>query len=125
MCEVVTGLYRIFDYISSSIWTDLESPKINDKDVPAVKHFKKQVSQDLTEHFEIDEECIASSTPFPCTAVDPQYSSLKFATNEQRITAHETILQRLNEFHLQWNLLIRTLENVDTCIIHTPSCGPK
>ena len=26
---------------------------------------------------------------------------------------------------IQWNLLIRTLENVDTCIIHTPSCGPK
>ena len=26
---------------------------------------------------------------------------------------------------LQWNLLIRTLENVDTCIIHIPSCGPK
>ena len=25
---------------------------------------------------------------------------------------------------VQWNLLIRTLENVDTCIIHTPSCGP-
>ena len=26
---------------------------------------------------------------------------------------------------VQWNLLSRTLENVDTCIIHTPSCGPK
>ena len=26
---------------------------------------------------------------------------------------------------LQWNLLIRTLENVDTCIIQTPSCGLK
>ena len=74
--------------------------KIDGKDVPAVKHFKKQVSQDLTECFEIDEECIASSIPFLCTAVDPQYSSLKFATNEQRSTAHETIL-RLNEFHFQ------------------------
>ena len=26
---------------------------------------------------------------------------------------------------LQWSLLIRTLINEDTCIIHTLSCGPK
>ena len=26
---------------------------------------------------------------------------------------------------IQWNLLIRTLENMDTCIIHTLSYGPK
>ena len=75
--------------------------KIDDKDVPAVKHFKKQVSKDLTERFEIDEECIASSIPFLCTAVDPRYSSLKFATNEQRSTVREAMLQRLNEIHFQ------------------------
>ena len=45
--------------------------KINDKDVPAVKQFKNQVFQDLTEHFEIDNEYTASSIPFLCTAVDP------------------------------------------------------
>ena len=26
---------------------------------------------------------------------------------------------------VQWNLLIRTLEDMDTCIIWTPSYGPK
>ena len=75
--------------------------KIDDMVVPAVKHFNKLVSQDLTEHFEIDEECIASSIPFLCTAVDSRYSNLKFATNEQRSTAHEAMLQHSNEFHFQ------------------------
>ena len=43
----------------------------------------------------------------------------------------ENILLRVRDnamyiaIQLQWNLLIRTLENVDTCIIQTPSCGPK
>ena len=75
--------------------------KIDDKDVTAVKHFKKQVSKDLTERFQIDEECIASSIPFLCTAVDPRYSGVKFATNEQRCRAREAMLQRLNEIHFQ------------------------
>ena len=30
-----------------------------------------------------------------------------------------------NKHHIQWNLLIRTLENKDTCIIHIPSYDPK
>ena len=60
--------------------------KINDKDVPAVKQFKNQVFQDLTEHFEIDDEYTASNIPFLCTAVDPPYSRLKLGTSEQRST---------------------------------------
>ena len=55
----------------------------------------------MTERFEIDEEYIASSIPFLCTAVDPRYSSLKFATSEQRSTTHEANLQRLKEFDIQ------------------------
>ena len=43
-------------------------------------------------------EYIASSIPFLCTA---RYSSLKFATGEQRSTAHEAMLQRLKEFDVQ------------------------
>ena len=96
--EVNTSSSIIYPVLHGLIRNHL---KINDKDVPAVKHFKNQVSQDLTERFEIDEEYTASSIPFLCTAVDPRYSSLKFATSEQRSTAHEAILQHLKESHFQ------------------------
>ena len=96
--EVNTSSSIIYQVLHGLIRNHL---KINDKDVPAVKHFKNQVSQDLTERLEIDEEYTASSIPFLCTAVDPRYSSLKFVTSEQRSTAHEAILQRLKESHFQ------------------------
>ena len=100
--EVNTSCSIIYPVLHGLIRNHL---KINDKDVAAVKHFKKQVSEDLTERFEIDEECIASSIPFLCTAVDPRYSSLKFATSKQRSTAYEAILQRLKEFNFQSNTI--------------------
>ena len=56
------------------------------------------MTKDLTERFEIDEEYVASSIPFLSTALDPRYSSLKFATSEQRYVAHETIMERLSKF---------------------------
>ena len=56
------------------------------------------MSKDLTERFEIDEEYIASSIPFLCTALDPRYSSLKFATSQQKYAARETILECLSTF---------------------------
>ena len=33
--------------------------------------------------------------------LDPRYSSLKFATSEQRSTAHEAILECLKKFHFE------------------------
>ena len=94
--EVNTSSSIIYPILHGLIRNHL---KIDDKDVPAIKHFKKQVSQDLTQRFQIDEKNIASSIPFLCTVVDPRYSSLKFATSEQRSTAHVAILQHLEEFH--------------------------
>ena len=44
---------------------------------------------------------------------------------EAVIAQFPTPTRSANNLVVQWNLLIRTLENVDTCIIHTPSCGPK
>jgi len=70
----------------------------DNNDVPAVKHLKTQVSRYLTERFQIDEKYGASSIPFLYTVLGPRYSSLKFATSEQRCTACEAILEHLKKF---------------------------
>ena len=53
------------------------------------------------ESFEFTEDYTASNIPFLCTAVDPQYSGLKFATSVQRSTAHVAILKCLKESPFQ------------------------
>ena len=68
--QIVTTVFGYeFNVSSSIIYLVLHGLirnhlKPDDNDAPAVKYLKKQVSKDLTERFEIDEEYTASSIHF-------------------------------------------------------------
>ncbi len=86
---------------------------VEEPDLPAIKNFKRNVSNQLKKRFKPNDLDTAKSLPVLCAAIDPRHSKLTFLTEEQRKITYDEIIDQAE------------LLKIESCIAEPPPAKKK
>ena len=89
---------------------------VEESDVPAIKNFKRNVSNQLKERFKPNSLDTAKSLPVLCAAIDPRLSKLTFLSEKQRKITHDEVIDQAEMLRL---------EKLDDCAVTEPPVKKK